>query len=43
MDRDVDPPIVGIGASALLMLYPDSAEIRKTPLPIAVEAILLHP
>jgi hypothetical protein len=24
-------------------IYPDSAEIRKTPLPIAVEAILLHP
>ena len=24
-------------------LYPDSAEIRKTPLPIALEAILLHP
>ena len=24
-------------------IYPDSAEIRKTPLPIALEAILLHP
>jgi hypothetical protein len=26
-----------------IKLYPDSAEIRQTPLPIAIEAILLHP
>ena len=28
---------------SLTLLYPDSAEIRQTLLPIAIEAILLHP
>jgi len=29
-------------ADGRLRVYPDSAKIRKSPLPIGVEAILLH-
>jgi predicted NBD/HSP70 family sugar kinase len=36
-------PVVDSLIDQGFMIYPDSAEIRQTPLPIAVEAILLHP
>jgi polyvinyl alcohol dehydrogenase (cytochrome) len=33
----------GLPGNVLLSIYPDSAEIRKNPLPTAFKAILLHP